>query len=112
MPASRFGDIVLVPFPFTDQSATKKRPAIIVSSAAYHRARQDLIVMPITSQMRASGTFGDVNVQDWKSAGLLMPSIIKPVFATLHRSLVIKTLGTVSARDQSRLKEALTQILG
>jgi mRNA interferase MazF len=30
-----FGDIVLVPFPFTDQSGIKKRPAVIVSSAAY-----------------------------------------------------------------------------
>ena len=30
-----FGDIVLVPFPFTDQTAAKKRPAIIVSSGLY-----------------------------------------------------------------------------
>jgi mRNA interferase MazF len=37
MPAYGFGDIVLVPFPFTDQSGAKKRPAVIVSSAAYNR---------------------------------------------------------------------------
>jgi mRNA interferase MazF len=34
-----FGDVVLVPFPFTDQSTTKKRPAVIVGSEAYHRQR-------------------------------------------------------------------------
>jgi hypothetical protein len=33
--AHNFGDVVLVPFPFTDQSAIKKRPAIVVGSAAY-----------------------------------------------------------------------------
>jgi mRNA interferase MazF len=33
----KFGDIVLVPFPFTDQTTTKKRPAIIVSSNAYNQ---------------------------------------------------------------------------
>ena len=37
-----FGDVILVPFPFTDQTTTKKRPAIVVSSDAYHRERSDL----------------------------------------------------------------------
>ena len=36
--ASRFdfGDVVLVPFPFTDQSGTKRRPAVIISLAGYN----------------------------------------------------------------------------
>ena len=71
-----FGTVVLVPFPFTDQSAAKQRPAVIVSSSAYHRARRDLILMPITSQLRGSA-FGDVLVQDWQAAQLLMPSAAK-----------------------------------
>ena len=50
--AYQFGDVVLVPFPFTDQPAAKQRPGVIVSSLAYHRARRDLILMPITSQVR------------------------------------------------------------
>lgn len=36
MTSYKFGDVVLVPFPFTDQSASKKRPAVVVSSSAYH----------------------------------------------------------------------------
>jgi mRNA interferase MazF len=85
MASHPFGTVVLVPFPFTDQSATKQRPAVIVSSSAYHRARRDLILMPITSQLRGSA-FGDVLVQDWQAAKLLMPSAIKPVLATRHQS--------------------------
>ncbi|MGH9632733.1 MAG: type II toxin-antitoxin system PemK/MazF family toxin [Bryobacteraceae bacterium] len=88
-----FGDIVLVPFPFTDQSASKRRPAVVVSSEAYHRARIDLIVMPITSQVRSSTGFGEVLVQDWKAAGLLKPSVIKPVITTIEQSLVLRKLG-------------------
>ena len=45
MTGYEFGDIVLVPFPFTDQSATKRRPAVVISSSAYHRVRPDLIIM-------------------------------------------------------------------
>ena len=44
-----FGDVVLVPFPFTDQSGTKKRPAVVVSSAAYQAQRRDLVIMAVTT---------------------------------------------------------------
>ncbi len=47
-----FGDIILVPFPFTDQSATKKRPAVVISSAIYNTERPDLIIMAVTSQTK------------------------------------------------------------
>ncbi len=47
-----FGDVVLVPFPCTSQTASKKRRAVVVSNAAYNTTRPDLIVMAITSQFR------------------------------------------------------------
>jgi mRNA interferase MazF len=107
-----FGDIVLVPFPFTDQSASKQRPGVVVSSAAYHRAQRDLILMAVTSQLRGAGAFADVLVQDWQAAQLLKPSAIKPVLATLEQTLVIKTLGRLSLRDSQSLKDSLAIILG
>lgn len=110
--AYQFGDIVLVPFPFTDQSATKQRPGVIVSSPAYNRVRRDLILMAVTSQVRGSGTFGEVLVQDWQAARLLKPSAIKPVLATLEQALVIKTLGRLSQRDQQALSETIGKIIG
>jgi mRNA interferase MazF len=42
------GDVVLVPFPFSDLSATKVRPAVIVSSALYHSAKPDLVLAALT----------------------------------------------------------------
>ena len=78
----RFGDVVLVSFPFTDQSASKQRPAVVVSSAAYHRARPDLIIMAISSQLRPAASLGEVVVQDWQAAGLIKPSVVKPVITT------------------------------
>lgn len=109
--AYHFGDVVLVPFPFTDQSASKQRPGVIVSNAAYHQARRDVVLMAITSQLRG-GAFGDILVQDWQAAKLLKPSAIKPIFATLEQALVIKSLGKLSQRDQQALKETIGKIIG
>ena len=112
MPAYGFGDIVLVPFPFTDQSGVKKRPAVIVSSTVYNQARRDVVIMAITSQLKPSGAFGEVIVQDWQAASLLKPSAIKPVFATIEQTLILKRLGQLSNRDQPALRDAIAGIIG
>ena len=76
--ACSFGDVVLVPFPFTDQTGIKKRPAIVVSSAAYHAQRTDVIIMAVTNQIRSTPAFGEFTVVEWKKTGLLVPSVSNP----------------------------------
>lgn len=108
----RFGDIVLVPFPFTDQTTTKKRPAVVVSSDAYHRDRPDLIVMAVTSQAKPASGLGEANIQGWKEAGLLKPSVLKPLLATVETRLVLRKLGTLRGEDRDTLGRALKEVLG
>jgi mRNA interferase MazF len=108
----RFGDVIVVPFPFTDQSAIKKRPAVVVSSEVYHRSRPDLILMAITSQVRAAPTVGEVAVTHWQAAGLLKPSVIKPLVTTIEAHLVLRQLGTLHADDVAALRKVLAAILG
>jgi len=107
-----FGDVVLVPFPFTSQATSKKRPAVVVSNRAYNAAKPDVVLMAITSQLRPSPGPGDVWVGEWHAAGLLKPSAVKPVFATLEQALVIRRLGTLSAADQVALRKSIAESLG
>ena len=107
-----FGDVVLVPFPFTDHTATKKRPAVVVSSAAYHRDQPDVILMAVTSQVRPAVGVGEIPVQHWKEAGLLRPSVLKPLLATVEKGLVIRKLGKLKAQDRDALRRGLKTILG
>ena len=109
---SEFGDIVLVPFPFTDQTTTKKRPAVVVSSDAYHRDRPDVILMAVTSQLKPAARVGEAAVQHWKEAGLLKPSMLKPLLATVEKGLVIRTLGKLEDQDRDALRRSLKTILG
>lgn len=107
-----FGDIVLVPFPFTDQTAAKKRPAVVVNSHAYSRQRPDLILMAVTSQVNFPLQFGDIPVSDWRQAGLIKPSVIKPIFTTLEKRLVLRKLGRLGQKERTALMETFNEVLG
>lgn len=113
MTGCEFGDVVLVPFPFTDQSTTKRRPAVVVSSEAYHRERADLVILAITSQTRPiAGGVGEAAIAKWKEAGLLKPSVLKPLLATIEKGLVLRKLGRLEEEDRRALREVLDAILG
>jgi len=107
-----FGDVVLVPFPFTDQSGAKKRPAVVVSSSSYNATRRDLVIMAITGQVRQPLAFGEAMIADWQATGLIKASVLKPVFTTIERSLVARTMGTLSAADTKTLRKLLAEAIG
>jgi len=112
MTTYKFGDVVLVGFPFTNLKAIKQRPAVIVSDYAYQQSRPDIILMAITSQIRMPASFGEYFLQNWQSAGLLKPSMLKPLLATLEHSRIIRKMGELSLSDRNGLTNLLQQIFG
>lgn len=109
---SKFGDVVLVPFPFTDQTAAKRRPAVVVSSDAYHHERPDVIVVAVTSRTGGPVGVGDVMIEEWREAGLLKASLIKPVFTTVEQTLILRKLGALQQDDVAALRKTLQEVLG
>ena len=106
-----FGDVVLVPFPFTDQTTSKKRPAVVVSSQTLHRENADLVLMAVTSTTRPWSTL-EVEITGWEAAGLLHPCVVKPVVFSIERRMVLKRLGRLHQHDQRALRNAISAILG
>ena len=110
-----FGDVLLVPFPFTDQQGVTQRPAVVVSSAAYNANRPNVLIMSITSVLRSPRSalaFAEAMLVDWQGAGLIKPSVFKPVLTTIEQRLVIKRLGSVSANDAALLRTVLARVIG
>ena len=93
-------EVVLLPIPFTDLSSRKVRPAVVIG---HSRHPGDLFVAPITSQLQNAS----VPLRDWKLAGLNVPCGIKSQIATIEDRLVVKSVGTLSDRDQTALDFAL-----
>jgi mRNA interferase MazF len=104
-------DVVLVGFVFSDESGTKLRPALVVSSAGYHRERQELVVAAITSNVRRR-LYGDHMLADWKSAGLLFPSTVTGILRTVKRGMIGRKLGSLSQADSEAVDRELRRALG
>lgn len=99
--AYRRGDVVLLPFPFTDLSAIKTRPAVVVSVSDFERATRDFTVAMITSSLQA--TPYDYELVDWKKANLLFPSWVRAKLVTLSPTLVRHRPGRLSSRDSAEV---------
>jgi mRNA interferase MazF len=91
------GELVVVDFPGVQ--GNKRRPALVISSDAYHRSRPDVIVGLITSQLPSPGGLTDYILADWKAAGLNKPSAFRAFLVTLPRTTISSTIGRVAADD-------------
>ncbi len=108
--AYEIGDVILVPFPFTDLSGTRVRPAVVVSAPSYNTAFPDIIVAMVTSQPQSAAT--DYELRDWRQAGLLLPSWFRAKLATLQQDIVQLSPGRLSARDARAVAVRLRRALG
>jgi len=93
------GDVVLVQFPFSNASGTKDRPAVVLSTSIYHDNWDDLLVVAITSRWPKTSRPSDYELQDWRAAGLSLPSWVRSKVATIHRAVISRKLGQLSNRD-------------
>jgi mRNA interferase MazF len=108
----RKGDIILVPFPFTDLSEQKVRPAIILSDA---NKREDVVVAFISSNKSNRQYFYDIPFKSshsqFKKTGLKVDSIIKvDKIATLDKKIVLGKLGVIPVDIQTVINNKLKRL--
>ena len=106
-------DVVLLPFPFTNLSATKRRPALVLHRYDWPKLPDHFLVAMITSQLDGLKLPEDFLIQEWEKSGLPKPSLIRlGKLVTLDGSLLIKKLGTLSEGDQNRARKLLKKHYG
>jgi len=104
-------DVVVVPFPFTDRTTTKRRPALVLSdSGRFNKLVGQSVLAMITSAGNSDWPL-DVNIQDLDDAGLPSPSVVRMKIFTLDDRLVIRKAGVLAKHDQSAVSTALHQLL-
>jgi len=109
------GDVVLIPFSFTDLSTVKQRPAIILSSTTLNHHHQDAILAAITSHVPEVLTSDEylLNDEEQRQAGLPKPSMVKVgKIVTLDQCLIRKQLGRMPETGQQQLIHIALTIFG
>ena len=105
------GDVVLVSFIFADETGVKRRPAVIVSSDAYHAGRDEVIIVAITSRTDRV-LVGDHLITDWQGAGLLFPSVATSIIRTIKQDMISRRLGSLPRQDMGAVDSKLKLTLG
>lgn len=106
------GDILLVPIPFSDLTATKKRPVLVLSNDSYNIQTEDIIVAAITSNIR--GIDQEILIDNDCMLEGILPKIscIRPdKIYTLSKDIIIKKYGKLSISKLLDVKQKVDEIL-
>ncbi len=104
------GDIILVNFLFSEGGGVKKRPALVISDEKYQQERQEMVMAAITSNIERR-LMGDTIVNEWKKAGLALPSMVTAIIRTIKQAMITRRVGTLTAHDYECVKKSLRNVI-
>ena len=108
MVAPTTGEVVLVPFPFSDLSQTKVRPAVCLANVG----RGDWVLCQITSRVYGDTSAVSLDAADFASGGLLIASFARPgKLFTAHAGLLVRAVGVLKPVALERLLSAVVALL-
>ncbi len=105
-----FGDVVVVPFPFVDLAAEKRRPSLILSYMTFNDSHGHSICAMITTAARSKWP-SDVAIEDPTPAGLNRPCVVRWKLFTLPNDFILRRAGRLAARDRDNVVAVARNIL-
>ena len=104
------GEIVLVPVPFSDLSAVKRRPVLVISNTTHNYLNRDMIVVAITSNLQQDGIV--IETQDIIVGQLPKTSLIRcEKIYTLEQSSALKSLAMISNNVLDRVITEINKLI-
>ena len=102
------GNVVVIPFPFSDLSASKRRPALVLANFS----GDDILLCQITSQKHNEKFAVSLKKEDFIVGTLPVDSYIRPTrIFTADKNLIIRTAGTVSNEITNKVIDEIINIL-
>ena len=99
-------DVVVVPFPFTNRDASKRRPALVVSNRSFNETHPVVVLAMVTSAANA-GWPSDVSITDLAGAGLKAESVVRMKLFTLDQALIRRKIGALGVRDRTAMERTV-----
>ena len=104
-------ELVLLPYPFSDQTGSKIRPAIIVSNDNFNRRCEDCVMIPLTTIMKEEPFSLVINQDNLESGKLLKQSRIRldKIF-TVKKTLIIMKIGRINDKTLEKIRSYINKI--
>ncbi|MBI4895913.1 MAG: type II toxin-antitoxin system PemK/MazF family toxin [Candidatus Aenigmarchaeota archaeon] len=97
--------IILVNFPFSDLSSSKKRPALVISNSMFNKRSEDVVCCLITSNIKDRDNSIDIANKDMETGYLEFNSKIKTYrIFTVNKNIIYRVLGKLN-KEKSKLVE-------
>lgn len=108
-PAYRPFDVIVVPFPFTDRTTEKRRPALVLSASSFTENCDHVIAAMVTTTRLRWPT--DIALVETEHAGLVPGSFVRFKIFTLPVDLIVRPLGRLSDQDMERVRQGARSTL-
>jgi len=104
------GEVILIPVPFSNLSASKKRPGLVISNDNYNQTSSDLIIVAITSNLAQPGI--PFSNSDMVQGQLPKSSIIRyDKIYSLDKNIIVKSIGKVSGSIINSVKTGIISLI-
>ncbi|MCE2895616.1 MAG: type II toxin-antitoxin system PemK/MazF family toxin [Flammeovirgaceae bacterium] len=102
------GDVVVVPFPFSDLSSVKKRPALVL----FVLSGDDIVLCQVTSKDKGDKLAIELGIDDFLERGLTRASYIRPgrIF-TVEKSIIQYKAGSIKKEKSDQVKDLIVSLL-
>ncbi len=105
------GDVVVVPFPYSDRLAEKRRPALVISNARL--AKQGFVWLAMITSARQSALPHDAPIADLALAGLPAPCVVRPTkIATVEPSRIVRKAGRLGGEETAHALATVRAFIG
>jgi mRNA interferase MazF len=106
------GDILLVPFPFSDQSGRKVRPVIVISNDRFNENSSDLLVVGVTSNISKDRHTLNLDNKDLEEGKLFTKCCIKVEnILRMDKQLVVKKIGKIKNEKLEAIRKVIIEII-
>ena len=102
-------DVVVVPFPFTDRDASKRRPALVLSGEEFNLSHAQVVLGMITSSLQQPWP-SDILLSGWQEAGLSVSCKFRMKIFTLEQSLILRKAGALNLNDARAVRLGLANL--
>lgn len=105
-------DLLIVPFPFSDQSGRKVRPVVVLSNNQFNGNSEDVVVLGVTSNVKREKYAVGLTNKDLESGNLITACMIKVEnILRLEKGLVVKKIGKISEKKLKEIHSVLDTII-